>query len=303
MKIFTLVFYLLLNTYYISSQEYVPMAVDSATWFLVSNDENPNFSVPVVLRLEGDTIIISMTYSKIYHYTFEDNAVLLGSRKILGFLRDDIAGRKVYGGFLEGMQDEFGEFLREDGRCDWGESDIFNEYQLYDFNVSEEDTINSCMLVEKTIVSKIDTIERYGFRRRNLFLNDFEQSIMTEGIGTCIGIFKGNQCFNTGGGFSYNLYDFCIGSFSNCNLLLSNEEIYKQDKLEISPNPVSNKLLITNSSRLKKILIFDIRGNLIESFTEINEIEMGSYPRGIYIYIINAIDLNGKIHSERIIKI
>ena len=301
MKQLTFIILLLLKSYALTSQAYVPMAVDSATWFFGSTSYETEFDERVVLRLEGDTIINNLSYSKIYHYENEDWAIVFQSRKLLGVLRDDVAEKKVYGGFLNGMQNSFTTFLTPYGRCDWGNINAFNEHLIYDFDVVEGDTIDICMLDERATISAIDTIERFGFRRRNLKLSDSNSSIMTEGIGTCIGIFKGEECFVTGSPIAYDLFRYCIGGFDNCDLLTSIKDNIKQDELTIGPNPVTEILNISSPSRLKNITILSIEGKLIGSFTNTNHIDMSDYESGLYI--LNVLDVNGVIRSEKIIKI
>jgi len=278
------------------------MAVDSATWLLGSTSYETEFDQIVVLRLEGDTIISNTSYSKIYHYEYVDRAIIFQSRKLFGVLRDDVSGKKVYGGILNGMQNSFTSFLNPYGRCDWGNINSFNEHLLYDFDVIEGDTIDICMLDDQTTVSSIDTIERFGFRRRNLRLRDYNSTIMTEGIGTCIGIFNGGaECFSTGSPLAYNLFRYCIGSFDNCDLLTSTKDGIKQDKLILGPNPVVEILNVFSSSKIKDITILSIEGKLIDSFSGIYQIDMSDYQPGLYI--LNVRDLNGVIRSEKIIKI
>lgn len=293
---------LLLNTANVISQSYVPMAVDSATWLMASRNINTYYNNDIrVLRLEGDTIINDLLYAKIYQYEYNDEAILLGTRKMLGVLRDDIDERKVYGGFVDGMQFGFELFLDEEGTCDWYDSDEFVEYELYDFSMEVGDTVTNCMFPPELTVENIETINRFGYERRSLTLSDTYGPIMTEGIGTCIGIFNGsNDCLITGDA-SYLLESYCIGSFADCNLITSVEEVFMTQELEIRPNPVSSKLTITNSSGLKKVSLYDINGSLLEHFSKIDDIDVSSYPPGVYI--ISLLDNNGNVHSNKVVKI
>ena len=290
-----------LNTTNVISQDYIPMAVDNATWLMGSTHEDPQFDVLIVLRIEGDSIVNNLSYSKIYHYDYVGNKILLQTRKLLGLLRDDIDERKVYGGLLGGIQYGFETFLNFEAQCDWGDINTFNEHLLYDFGVQEGDTINSCMLSNSAVVSSIEEIDRFGYLRRNLSLDDDQYTIMTEGIGTCIGIFKGQECFYTGGGFSYALFNYCIGPFSECNLLTSIKEDLSFDQLYIYPNPVSEKLFIKSSTNTEKLFLLNNQGRLIETYMNVNYIDLRNYPSGLYILKVE--DKSGRTYSKKVIKI
>jgi len=299
-KHFAFLLLFILSSFYLSSQNYVPMAVDSATWFMGSTDENPELDVIVVLRLEGDTVVNNMTYSKIYHYEYQ-NGILLFTRKLLGLLRDDISERKVYGGVFHDMQNDFGTFLNEyEYQCNWGDENSFNEDLLYDFNVEQGDTLSSCMFPDQNIITSIDSLELYGYKRRSLAIEDNDFKNLTEGIGTCIGIFRGQECFLTGGGYSYYLFNYCIGPFENCNLLTSTKEVNSENKINISPNPVSDILYISEESDFIKFSVMDVHGQVIESFDRLNRIDMSNYSSGIYI--LKAMDISGKVYIQKVVK-
>lgn len=284
----------------IFAQTYTPMAVDSSTWLMSNTDPFPQLSETVVLRIEGDTIVNNLLYSKIYHYDVFLNEVSVSSRKILGLVRDDINERRVYGGLINGVQYGFETFLNTSNQCDWDGVSSFNERLLYDFSLQTGDTINSCMYSSPTTITSIETIERHGYERRNYTLDDSEYSIMTEGIGTCIGIFKGEQCYLTGGGYSFYLYNYCIGSFSNCNIITPIKESYFDAHIKIFPNPVKSDLFIESTLKFKKLSLFDISGNLIFSSRSRNQIDMSTFIEGIYILKIQ--DENDNIYSRKIIK-
>ena len=138
--LFTIIVYL-----NVSAQDYVPMAIDSATWFLGYKDENPQFNNLIAMRLEGDTIVNNLTYLKIYHYSYSNIGIKVSSRKLFGLIRDDVDERKVFGGFINETQNEFEEFVGDTIQCNWGEEDNFIENLLYDFSIDVGDTLNACM--------------------------------------------------------------------------------------------------------------------------------------------------------------
>ncbi len=285
----------------LNAQDYVPMAVDSATWVMGSTDENPIYDEVIVTRIEGDTMVNSIKYKKIYYYKYADFKILNKTRQLIGLLRDDIEERKVYGGIFEEFQSELSTFLNEESTCNWGDSDSFNEHLLYDFSLQEGDSIGACMLSIPTVIISKDSIERFGYKRLNYELSDDEYIMMTEGIGTCIGIFKGQTCFYTGGGYTYGLANYCIGSFENCGLLTSTEEqIQLTNEISITPNPISNVLRISSTNKIKKLVLYDINGRFVMSSLHTEEIEMIAYRSGIYI--LHVEDNFGNQNSFKVIK-
>ena len=283
----------------LNSQDYVPMAVDSATWLMTKGDEIPQLSKSIVLRIEGDTIINGLNYSKLYHYDVFLYEVLFNTRKLLGLIRDDINQKKVYGGLINGVQFGFETFLSETVQCDWGDLNSFQEHLLYDFSLQEGDTINNCMYPFPTKITSVETIKRHGFQRRNYVLDHEGYAIMTEGIGTCIGIFKGEECYITGYDY-YILDNYCIGSFSNCNITTSINQASLNFQIDIFPNPFQSHFYIEASVKLKKISLLDLNGKLIKEFQRTTQIDMSNFLEGIYVVKIE--DEEGNIFCRKVIK-
>lgn len=274
------------------AQEYVPMAVDSATWVMASTDENPEYNIIVVLRIEGDTLVNSLTYSKIYKYDYHSYELILSSRSLVGLIRDDVDERKVYGGVFSDSEVEIQTFMNDEGRCAWGNFDDFNEYLLYDFSLVEGDSIDVCMISRSNTISMVDTMNRFGYHRRTLYVDE-DLLMMSEGVGTCMGIFKGNTCYYTGGGYNYGLYDYCIGSFDQCGILTS---IHEEDSLSpyvsIYPNPVSDELRVDSDINIRKMGLYNLSGKLIMETANTEVINMQAQNAGIY-YLKVYSDIGG----------
>lgn len=284
------------------SQDYEPMAVETATWIMTYSDPLGEDHDWIALKIEGDTILNNKTYSKIYHYDMYGNGVHVESRKLLGLIRDDLNSKKVYGGLLNGIQYGFGVYLNTESECGWEDTSIFEEKLLYDFSLKEGDLVSNCMLPNSSTIIKDEMIMRYGLQRRSLTLGDNDNTIMTEGIGGCLGIFKGRECIETGVGSvgSLYLFKYCQGSFSNCNILTSTNEEIISNTINIYPNPVFNELVISNSQGIKRITLFNLFGGKIESYVGANYIEMTNYPSGVYFLKIE--DLVGGSYVRKVIK-
>ncbi len=277
------------------------MAVENATWQMASIDQYPHLSQIIVLRIEGDTIVNNSTYSKIYHYDTTYGKVTVQSKKLLGLIRDNVPQRKIYGGLIGGVQYGFETFLDPDGQCDWSDQNGFTEHLLYDFSLTQGDTINTCMLPNPTSISAVETTNRFGFERRNFILEGNGHSIMTEGIGTCIGIFKGRECLIAGSYYSFDLFNYCIGDFEDCNILTSVIEDIDSEQFNTFPNPVIDKLFIENASKIANIQLYSLEGKLISSFKNVEKIEMIKYDPGTYFLKIE--NNSGQRVTKKIIKI
>lgn len=70
------------------------------------------------------------------------------------------------------------------------------------------------------------------------------------------------------------------------------------DKINIYPNPASNFVVIDGIS-IENIKIFDNSGKLV-GVTSSNKIDLSNYANGIYIMQIS--DIEGVVHSRKIIK-
>jgi len=54
-------------------------------------------------------------------------------------------------------------------------------------------------------------------------------------------------------------------------------------EISVSPNPVKDILRVNASEPIKKITIYGIGGNVIKEETDVDCINMGTFPAGIYI--------------------
>lgn len=79
--------------------------------------------------------------------------------------------------------------------------------------------------------------------------------------------------------------------------LLSINEI-KISKFKTYPNPVQKELFF--ESEFKQVLIFNLNGDLLKSFKEVNSIQILDLAKGIYL--IKAIKENDEIYEAKFIK-
>ena len=99
-------FWMMLTLANANAQDYVPMAVEGATWVMKTTDHYTN---PVegyyALRIEGDTMVNNLMYSQVYYYEMRGPDVLINrSRMLTGLIRDDIPSRQVFGMVFEGLR-------------------------------------------------------------------------------------------------------------------------------------------------------------------------------------------------------
>lgn len=229
------------------------------------------------IRFEGDSICNYFPYTKIW----------LSS--------DSLAAHwKLYG------------LIREESRQTWylplGEVE---EHLLYDFSVTPEQTIwvtNPSGFSIQMKVTSVDSIEVYGSRRLRIQLkglyNDTITDTWIEKIGSMHGIL--NSCYDIPE-WKNNL--LCVNendqqifrneNYPNCfytmKMLTNIEQTNKLHKIVLYPNPVRNKLVISNQSgksEKMQMKLFDSNGRLVYSqfFEELStETDVSTFPAGYYL--------------------
>ena len=234
------------------------------------------------IRFEGDTLCNNIPYTKIWQSS------------------DSLAEHwKLYGS------------IREEYKKTWflplGEVE---EHLLYDFSVTPEQTvlvINPSGFGIQMKVTSVDSIEVYGVKRLRIQLkglyNDTITDTWIEKIGSMHGILS--SCYDAPGWKNSvlcvnenNQQIFRNENYPNCfytmKMLTNIEQTNEQHKIVLYPNPITNKLIISNQSgKLEKMdmKLFDTNGRLIYSqvIEELStEIDVSTIPVGYYIVQITT---------------
>lgn len=266
------IFSLFLN---LNAQSYTPMPTDFARWRAVFQMQDLGVIYNVQLYefvMDGDTIIDSLQYYKIYRaQSGNDSTVNTSSYTYLGAMRED-SNRKVY----------YRGKLLQSFSCD--SVDTNQEVLLNDFSLKMGDSTSLYGDSVKWGVTGVDSIMIQGSYRTRWYLQSSSTPVYDqwlEGIGSLKGLFFG-RCFE----FEWGTYLSCFEDssifhsfYNNCFTVGINEASLEKEKL-VFPNPSSG---IVNFSG-EAIRIFDLSGKSIGTFVG-GEVDLSSYPKGMYFYI------------------
>jgi len=287
----TKIFFLVMAIVYFSSAnaQYLPLVEEDKYWILLVNfgSDFPNAASGHLLHFEGDTLIDNQFYKKVIKQELEgshpcppqeqpcfsiDRPYNTFSRGTLGFIREEVDFQKVY--FLPLSQ----QYCKTE------------EFLLFDFSKQKNDTLNDCL---RTAIGKnpdndfgiVDSLtNEFLFGRQRNILN-------TNGSVTYIGLpFEGNIKIAEGFGFEnygpfhrFNnldgLVDFCEG---NCEILSSTKSSEDDFFIKIFPNPTSSILKIESELEIQEIEILDFTGRHVLILQNVEQVNVGNFPNGIY---------------------
>ena len=274
-----------------NAQTYYPLVDTGKVWNFKSTGCDPTKYSTYSEKLEGDTIIDSKNYKKVYGSYNEYNTEWVNFL----FIREDIATKKVY--------------LRQG----------INENLLYDFSLQLNDTFktlyneNDGYRCIQTVL-KVDSIKIYNHFRKRLWMSimdsndtsDCEQWI--EGIGSvrgfpavCVSGMLGGYsellCYHENDTMFYQnpIYNSCY---------MNNTGITEFEKPKIEIFYADKFLNITFNEKAEyKLVVYDIIGNSIfskqiKSSEKIN-LENYNLKQGIYLYSVS--NNNSIIEKKKII--
>jgi hypothetical protein len=283
-QLFVLVVFLL-SLQGVWGQEYRPMVVEGAHWLCEEYHPmippGPSFD----FFIEGDTVINSVAYKKIYQRYFlydEENLVTIYPYETLvkfvfGALREDTLAKKVYARF-------FGLDLSYRTNVFNFECPTDEEFLLYDFDVEAGDTLSGLcvflggepVLVEEVIETSNSILYKAEFLWSSFFgPADFEQEVGFVNTG----IF--------GGGYM-TLKKHCIAP--DCNYIVSTQELTPAFKFSLFPNPAVTHVQL----QLPDKRVFDVEIEVWNSLGEnvhtqmippgATQVELSTndWPPGIY---------------------
>lgn len=286
------------------SQEYVPMAVENAHWFVAFNDHDLPLPCEILWEYfsDGDSLINDLVYKKIYKVKLESDTSIYpcvppfhrtGNGELAGLIRDDILSRKVYSVLYEQPIFTF---------CP-----VFEETELYDFSLELGDSVNICLssFVEDDTITTIQWGISFGVYSKHLTTSSGYNTVMYEGIGSSFGLFEAFFVPYKKQTFNYFLYDYCRSD--SCDLLVDIDDRLKLDDNHISvyPNPATSKINIRCSLfgvQNSHIVICDLFGRKvleIDMPNSLTEVDVGNWQKGLYI--VRVITEDGIHISEKIL--
>lgn len=252
----------------------------------------PSWSTEII-RFTGDTIIDSMHYMKVQR-TFPD----FNGWQDYGFIREDI-NKKVYYRF-----------------------DTVPDHLLYDYNLNEGDTVTVICFgtgygeyyyydLKYTVVLVDSMLIGENFRRRINLASEYSFPEIIENwidsTGNLGGMLHNN--FNLVGGDNYTLACYFENEevkYSNemgaCNFVTSVPASENKISLQISPNPCSDKLMVTTEGipGVSVIRLTELTGKIISQRSSSGQVtfETSGLPSGLYF--ITVITSSGATATEKI---
>lgn len=292
----------------LKGQDYHPMIRDNAYWDVMkASSMNPClYENGFRYYFEGDTIIQSIQYKIVRGYSIvglgddfcPPYEVEPSNPTIQGYMREDISTRKI---FLYDLN--FGDVL------------------LYDFNLAENDTLETPLYNEYPIVDSIRTFALLNGENRKIYYLNFQNygypQFYIESIGGSQGL-----CFPMIEYFDLWYEPGCIiengislidwpmwWGIEDCYLWVGYEERFKNNKTSLYPNPVHiNEYLHILSGKSSKAIILNSNGTFVKkmelgtsTFQSNNLIKINKQNFKTGLYCIIFITPNKQNHYEKFI--
>ncbi len=274
----------------VSSQDYVPMAVDGAHW-IVGYDEMATpqpYDALWEYHTLGDTIVGEHTYLKVYWRELEINndfAPPFNSAtpyELVGLLREDFKERKVYAIQLSTPP------LSYFHGCPIGEESL-----LFDFSLTVGDTASFCVLPDvfgALEISYLIDVILWGLETREFLLSD--GSVYYEGIGSNYGLFeemfapfkKQNDRYVVSTFLEYYCRD------TPCDYLVSTEASPHNTSVVIHPNPAASEFMLQLPEYIRvsqsRIELYGPAGRLLitsQPTSHLQNFNVSHLPKGLYL--------------------
>jgi hypothetical protein len=182
------------------------------------------------------------------------------------YLSEDVENKKIYVYYPDNSQHSQGEFL------------------LYDFNLEMGDLLDFTGFVEGEFSESLPILDityENVFGLENVKTYHFQAEghipfMIYEGIGSTMGLVHASFMFDAGWeltAFGSNLY---VSEFNS-------------PKTKIYPNPFTNQIQIDTEKQIKQLQIFDLTGNLIQTKSNLDELnaQLSGLKSGVYILTIS----------------
>ncbi|MEA3448044.1 MAG: T9SS type A sorting domain-containing protein [Bacteroidota bacterium] len=297
MKKIALIYFLLVCvSFTLAAQEYFHFPDSTAIWNIYYDNCIYYDEDEIRFGMQGDTIIDSFTYNKIYYLT---DTILENHESYYCGLREE--NKRI---FVKFNDEE--EQLLYDFNLEVGDSIKYNHGGAFFNNNGQLSFTQLCDTFYRKVVN-IDTVSLYdGSQRRHYVLEGTgDPSYITdewiEGIGSSVwtGLFNpfvvdmatngdgwSPICVKINGDLIYLGNSPCGDCF--CLYVDVNEEKVGTKELSVYPNPVNNNLVFEFSSVSQKtILLYDITGKKIKEYhtaSAIIEINISDLKKGFYIF-------------------
>lgn len=270
-----------------SAQAYIPTVTEGANW-VIQDSETPHFPYTFFVRtLEGDTVVDGRTYKKFYQHIVDYVEVQFGpplelpyevfpGRELIALLREDTVARRVYGIVHPFNPNQFSSPV---------------DTLLHDYSLGIGDTLaglNFCAGGQPAVLEV--GAEMYRGRERR-YQGHFGLRFY-EGIGsTRRGPLSGGCRVITGGNFSVR--DYCVGAFSDCNIVSSTLTLPGNVEISVFPNPFTDiiRLELPNGTPANPIsaTLRDLTGRVVKTTALTTELNwpVADVPAGVYLLTVS----------------
>lgn len=282
----TIIFILLFVKFYAQPGPphiYVPLAVDSANWIVTYElDTETSPYEYKVYSVIGDTSINSTNYKKVYLTSLLRTSSVpipqysIGSTDLFAFVRDSFQTASVYA-----MHPNAGFFCQPSSN---------NEYELYDFSIRKNDTVNNCLTNSTDFIIDSTYLQFESAKSRLFFAHNMGNTPFIEGIGSVKGLFELNIDLPND---TTTSSEYCFGTLAGCiSVALTNNEGNIPEIL-IYPNPASNYLLIEGLDDTYDVIIMNSLGDVVKRVLDLSKpVDLSGVQKGIYFLRISDSDSN-----------
>jgi len=253
----------------------------------INNDGIPPAEFHQFGIFSEDTVIDGLEYKRLYH-TRELDFYYKTSEPI-GGIRKDSTGKVFYNGKIL-----YGAGTTRDT--------LDNEYLIYDFSLTQKDTMILDIWFLPFDLLVIDTVYQINFGGYNQKFYEFEiyvESNWIEGVGNTRGllfphgdyftngIYNELVCFTMNNQLLFKKYDA-----PTCNPLTGVQEINTLEKeiVHLYPNPAAYYTFLKFPLGDYKLTIYDVNGQMVYQKQIINadlhKITLENFSNGIYSYLL-----------------
>ena len=275
-----------------AGQTYKPLVKENAQYFehYLKLEQTIKVESAWNLKLSGDTLVNNKTYKKVYRrqmystdslkYIYFPKAINPTEPSVLyALLREDTNARKVWGIVLDSNNSYSGPFP------------ICGNYQevlMYDFSLTVGDTMNMCMAGSsfKDTISDIRTDQNFNLNLK-AFYSTPGIDVFYESIGSNTGLFNMEKTFLSG--YSWELYDYCVGNDADCNVQYLDQPELKLSPFKVYPNPANEFLFLKSSQKNTTYGLFNSLGIscISGSFQASKKLDVRNLSPGIYFLVFD----------------
>lgn len=270
----------------VAQSTYRPTAEEGANWIVVDSETHHYPYSTFVRSIQGDTILDGITYRKLYQRVIDFLEVqdgpelappyeLLPGKELIALLRDDVDARKVYGRTTD--------FNIEN-------SEMSVDTLFHDFSVEAGNFATGYFFVFDSVeVQETGQAFYYDEMRRYQVISFVR---FYEGVGSAMGPTSGNSFIHLNC-CDWRLVDYCLGDFTDCNIISSVVTLPGNVEVSVLPNPFTDfiHLELPNGAPANHIdaTLRDLNGRVFRTakLTANLNWSVADIPAGVYLVTLS----------------